>query len=166
MGKGGSGKKKSKAHHGEAQNEIARPVDLDAKRANFKEVVGIVPSLHAFAEALTSDGPRADELVQETLVRAWNDIESYDEEETELPEWLYAVFLEAYSVKCLDSQADGSEHVWVETASSAARSAETLRHLSEDKEEFLAFVTARGDRIARQQEENQKLLAQITGTSH
>ncbi len=37
-----------------------------------KSLVDAIPRLRAFARSFTNDAARADDLVQETLVKAWN----------------------------------------------------------------------------------------------
>ena len=41
------------------------------------DMVALVPQLHNFARSLTRDGVRADDLVQEALVRAFDNIERF-----------------------------------------------------------------------------------------
>ncbi|WP_246116932.1 sigma-70 family RNA polymerase sigma factor [Denitrobaculum tricleocarpae] len=60
-------------------------------KASFKEsLVGAIPNLRAFAVTLTGNVDRADDLVQETLVKAWSKSDSY-EEGTHLHAWLFTI---------------------------------------------------------------------------
>ena len=49
-----------------------------------------VPRLRAFAFALTGDHHRADDLVQDTLLRAWKAANRF-EPDTNLLAWLYTI---------------------------------------------------------------------------
>lgn len=49
-----------------------------------------IPRLRAFAISLSGDTQRADDLVQETLLKAWQSIASFDEG-TNLKAWLFAI---------------------------------------------------------------------------
>lgn len=49
-----------------------------------------IPRLRAFAISLSGDAQRADDLVQETLLKAWQSIASFDEG-TNLKAWLFAI---------------------------------------------------------------------------
>src|SRR3974390_187563 len=49
-----------------------------------------VPSLRAFAISLCGNGDRADDLVQETLLRAWANLNSF-EPGTNMSAWLFTI---------------------------------------------------------------------------
>ena len=49
-----------------------------------------IPNLRAFAMSLCGNTTRADDLVQETLVRAWSKLASF-EEGTNLKAWLFTI---------------------------------------------------------------------------
>jgi RNA polymerase sigma-70 factor (ECF subfamily) len=53
-------------------------------------LVKSIPSLRAFAISLCHDRTEADDLVQETLIRAWNNLGSF-EEGTNLKAWLFTI---------------------------------------------------------------------------
>ncbi len=55
-----------------------------------KAVLGAVPSLRAFAISLCGNVDRADDLVQETLLRALANIESF-QPGTNMPAWLFTI---------------------------------------------------------------------------
>ena len=40
-------------------------------------LLGLIPNLRAFAVSLCGDIERADDLVQETLMKAWNHLDSF-----------------------------------------------------------------------------------------
>ncbi len=54
------------------------------------QMLAAVPSLRAFAISLTNSRDRADDLVQETLMRAWASIERF-EQGTNLQAWLFTI---------------------------------------------------------------------------
>jgi len=54
------------------------------------DMVALVPQLHNFARSLTRDGTRADDLVQEALVRAFDNIERF-KPGTNLKAWLFTI---------------------------------------------------------------------------
>jgi RNA polymerase sigma-70 factor (ECF subfamily) len=60
-----------------------------------QELIRAIPNLRAFGLALCGDPARADDLVQETLVKAWNKIETF-EEGTSLKSWLFTILRNTY----------------------------------------------------------------------
>jgi len=54
------------------------------------DMVALVPQLHTFARSLCRDGVRADDLVQEALMRAFNNIERF-KPGTNLKAWLFTI---------------------------------------------------------------------------
>ena len=54
------------------------------------DILAAVPSLRAFAISLSGNGDRADDLVQETLLRALAHIDSF-EPGTNMPAWLFTI---------------------------------------------------------------------------
>jgi RNA polymerase sigma-70 factor (ECF subfamily) len=58
-------------------------------------LVSAIPNLRAFAIALCRDASRADDLVQETLVKAWNNRDLY-KEGTNLRAWLFTILRNTY----------------------------------------------------------------------
>src|SRR3569832_1894588 len=54
------------------------------------EILAAVPSLRAFAISLSGNGDRADDLVQETLLRALANIDSF-QPGSNLPAWLFTI---------------------------------------------------------------------------
>lgn len=62
-----------------------------AVSAAFKtDLLGAIPSLRAFAVSLSQNADRADDLVQETLVKAWDKHESF-QPGTNLKAWLFTI---------------------------------------------------------------------------
>jgi RNA polymerase sigma-70 factor, ECF subfamily len=59
------------------------------------QLVAEIASLRAFAVSLCGDKERADDLVQETLFKAWNHLESF-KEGTNLKAWLFTILRNTY----------------------------------------------------------------------
>jgi RNA polymerase sigma-70 factor (ECF subfamily) len=55
-----------------------------------EDLLAVVPSLRAFAMSLTNNRDRADDLVQDTLMRAWANIHKF-EPGTNLNAWLFTI---------------------------------------------------------------------------
>ena len=58
-------------------------------------LVSAIPNLRAFAVALCRDANRADDLVQETLVKAWNNRDLF-KDGTNLRAWLFTILRNTY----------------------------------------------------------------------
>ena len=58
-------------------------------------LVAQIGSLRAFAVSLCGDRERADDLVQETLYKAWNNLSSF-QEGTNLKAWLFTILRNTY----------------------------------------------------------------------
>ena len=64
--------------------------------ASLREaLIGEMASLRAFAVSLCGDQERADDLVQETLFKAWNNLNSF-QEGTNLKAWLFTILRNTY----------------------------------------------------------------------
>lgn len=70
-----------------------------------RKIEAIIPRLRRYARALTGDSVRADDLVQDTLERAWAKLHLW-EDGSDLRAWLFAimhnVFVNGVRVKRLD----------------------------------------------------------------
>lgn len=67
-----------------------------AENAGIKaDLVSAIPALRAFAVSLCGNPDRADDLVQETLVKAWVGLRSF-EEGTNLTAWLFTILRNIY----------------------------------------------------------------------
>jgi RNA polymerase sigma-70 factor (ECF subfamily) len=67
------------------------PVSAEIKA----DLIAVIPNLRAFAVSLSGSPDRADDLVQETLVKAWSNIGSFVEG-TNLPAWLFTILRNIY----------------------------------------------------------------------
>lgn len=64
--------------------------------ADFEHsLVGAIPHLRAFARSFANDAARADDLVQETLVKAWNSRNSFTPG-TNFRAWLFTILRNVY----------------------------------------------------------------------
>lgn len=64
-------------------------------RAPRDEIIQHIPSLRAFAVSLSGQMDRADDLVQETLVKAWRNLGSFTEG-TNMRAWLFTILRNVY----------------------------------------------------------------------
>ncbi len=63
---------------------------MSAAAAFKRDLLGAIPSLRAFAVSLAQNTDRADDLVQETLVKAWDKQSSF-QPGTNLKAWLFTI---------------------------------------------------------------------------
>jgi RNA polymerase sigma-70 factor (ECF subfamily) len=70
-------------------------VTVSVSNSLKSELIGAVPNMRAFALSLSGNADRADDLVQETLVKAWDKIDTF-EEGTNLKAWLFTILRNAY----------------------------------------------------------------------
>lgn len=69
---------------------------MSSARAEFETMlIATIPHLRAFARSFTNDSARADDLVQETLVKAWNSMHSFTPG-TNFRAWLFTILRNAY----------------------------------------------------------------------
>ena len=59
------------------------------------DLVAAIPNMRAFAISLCGNRDRADDLVQEALVKAWNHLSSF-QEGTNLKAWLFTILRNTY----------------------------------------------------------------------
>ena len=73
---------------------------MNTASASLKQaLLGLIPNLRAFAVSLCGDIERADDLVQETLLKAWNHLDSF-QEGTNLRAWLFTILRNTYFSEC------------------------------------------------------------------
>jgi len=118
------------------------------------ELLACVPSLRAFAISLSGNGDRADDLVQETLLRALANIESF-QPGSNMPAWLFTILRNLFRsdyrkrrrevedadgnyAKSLKSQPEQTQHLEFEEFRVA------LDKLPQDQKEALILVGASG----------------------
>lgn len=117
-------------------------------------LIGAVPNMRAFAISLCGDVDRADDLVQETLVKAWKNIDSF-EAGTNLKAWLFTILRNTYFSEIRKrrrevSVDDGaieqrlSVHPQQQGAADLTDFKKALLQLSDDQREALILVGAEG----------------------
>jgi RNA polymerase sigma-70 factor (ECF subfamily) len=113
-----------------------------------------IPNLRAFALTLTQDADEADTLVQDTLVRAWNRMSTFDRG-TNLSAWLFTILRKRfYSQRRIGQpDVDDSAVIWAKHLFRApercrrldtARCQTALATLNPRQREALILVTAQG----------------------
>lgn len=118
------------------------------------QLIAEVPSLRAFARSLTQDHAAADDLVQETILKAWTKLDSF-EEGTNLRAWLFTILRNTFiSVKRKGRRevedVDGAHAARVvqipeqEGAIALAQFRRALASLPEEQREALVLVGAAG----------------------
>ncbi len=137
-------------HSISAQNVPAPEVSQDFK----SELLGLIPFLRAFARSLTGNQEAADDLAQETLVKAWQSRDSFIPG-TNLKAWLFTILRNqfysdrrrAWRQAPWDQEAaeripgGGSDQSWAAELSDTVRA---LRCLSDEQREALILVGAGG----------------------
>jgi RNA polymerase sigma-70 factor, ECF subfamily len=120
----------------------------------FKEgLVGELQSLRAFAISIAGNIDRADDLVQDTLLKAWNNMHAYTEG-TNLRAWLFTIlrntFYSDYRKRSREIEDDGtySERLAVHAAQDGHMDLTDFRtalaKLPSDQREALILVGASG----------------------
>jgi RNA polymerase sigma-70 factor, ECF subfamily len=118
------------------------------------DLIAAIPGLRAFGFSLTSRSDRADDLVQETLMKAWKHHESF-QEGTNIKAWLYTILRnEFYSQlrkrrrEVEDADGQYSNHVAVQAEQHGhldmADLKAALQQLPEDQREAIILVGASG----------------------
>lgn len=117
-------------------------------------LVGAVPNMRAFAISLCGDIDRADDLVQETLVKAWKNLSSF-EAGTNLKAWLFTILRNTYFSECRKRRREVdvgdtpieqrlSVHPGQQGAADLTDFRTALAELSDDQREALILVGAEG----------------------
>lgn len=118
------------------------------------DILAVIPNLRAFAVSLCGNVDRADDLVQETLVKAWSKLGSFVEG-TNLRAWLFTILRNLYYSEYRKrrreiSDSDGA--IAARLATSPAQTShmdmldfrEALQHLPTDQREALILIGASG----------------------
>jgi RNA polymerase sigma-70 factor (ECF subfamily) len=118
------------------------------------DLISAIPNLRAFAVSLCGNPDRADDLVQETLVKAWSNLSTFAEG-TNLPAWLFTIlrniFYSEYR-KRRREVADSDGAIAAKLATAPAQSGHmdfldfraALQKLPADQREALILVGASG----------------------
>lgn len=119
-----------------------------------EQLVAEVPGLRAFARSLAKDPAAADDLVQETILRAWSNLDSF-REGTNLRAWLFTILRNTFfstlrkgkrEVEDVDGQhaARVVETPRQEGAADLVNFRRALSHLPQDQREAVVLVGAVG----------------------
>jgi RNA polymerase sigma-70 factor, ECF subfamily len=118
------------------------------------DLLSVIPNLRAFAVSLCGNLDRADDLVQETLVKAWSNIDSFVEG-TNLRAWLFTILRNIYYSEYRKRRrevADPDGAFAAKLATAPAQSGHmdmldfraALQHLPSDQREALILIGASG----------------------
>ena len=118
------------------------------------DILASVPSLRAFAISLSGNGDRADDLVQETLLRAIANIDSF-QPGSNLPAWLFTILRNLFRSdyrkrrrEVEDAEGNYAKTLKTQPAQNAHLEFEEFRHalekLPQDQREALILVGASG----------------------
>jgi RNA polymerase sigma-70 factor (ECF subfamily) len=136
-------------------NLLRKRIDGMAVSAAFKaDLLGAIPSLRAFAVSLAQNADRADDLVQETLVKAWDKHESF-QPGTNLKAWLFTILRNEFYSQMRKRGREVQDSEGLMTARLAVHPAQhgqldlkdfraALEQLPEDQREAIILIGASG----------------------
>jgi RNA polymerase sigma-70 factor (ECF subfamily) len=118
------------------------------------DLLAAIPNLRAFAVSLSGNPDRADDLVQETLVKAWSNLGSFVEG-TNMPAWLFTILRNIYYSEYRKRRrevADSEGAIAARLATAPAQNGhmdfldfrEALQKLPADQREALVLIGASG----------------------
>jgi RNA polymerase sigma-70 factor (ECF subfamily) len=115
-----------------------RPPMSDLRLADFKAaLIAVLPSLRAFARSLCRNAVEADDLVQETMLKAWSARESYIEE-SNFKAWAFRILRNSlYSNWRKNSRLTQLDDTVYEKTAKATDNAETALELAEVSQAIL-----------------------------
>jgi RNA polymerase sigma-70 factor, ECF subfamily len=127
---------------------------MDRSEDFRRELIAAIPGLRAFGISLTARGDRADDLVQETLMKAWKHHDSF-EPGSNLKAWLYTILRnEFYSqIRKRSREVEDADGVYSGKVASHAEQhghldmadlREALSRLPDDQREAIILVGASG----------------------
>jgi len=128
---------------------------MAAVSQGFKtDLLGSIPSLRAFAVSLTQNADKADDLVQETLVKAWDKHESF-QPGTNLKAWLFTILRNEFYSQMRKRGREVQDSDGIMTARLAVHPAQhgqldlkdfrgALEQLPEDQREAIILIGASG----------------------
>jgi RNA polymerase sigma-70 factor (ECF subfamily) len=117
-------------------------------------LLALIPNLRAFAVSLSGDIERADDLVQETLLKAWDHLDSF-QEGTNLRAWLFTILRNTYFSECRRRRREVEDRDGTKANDLAVHPGQqghldmqdfrrALNHLPPDQREALILVGAAG----------------------
>ncbi|PZN48332.1 MAG: RNA polymerase subunit sigma [Proteobacteria bacterium] len=118
------------------------------------DLLASIPSLRAFAVSLAQNADKADDLVQETLVKAWDKHESF-QPGTNLKAWLFTILRNEFYSQMRKRGREVQDSDGIMTARLAVHPAQqgrldledfrsALEHLPEDQREAIILIGASG----------------------
>ena len=118
------------------------------------DLLASIPSLRAFAVSLAQNADKADDLVQETLVKAWDKHESF-QPGTNLKAWLFTILRNDFYSQMRKRGREVQDSDGIMTARLAVHPAQqgrldledfrsALEHLPEDQREAIILIGASG----------------------
>nr|WP_192876722.1 RNA polymerase sigma factor [Paracoccus jeotgali] len=118
------------------------------------ELVNHLPALRAFALSLTRDGSAADDLVQDTIVKAWTNIEKF-QPGTNLRAWLFTILRNTFYSARRKTRREVSDTDGIHAAKLSTRPEHdgrlamndfraAFQHLPDEQRESLILVGALG----------------------
>ena len=130
------------------------PADPIASAEITADILAVIPNLRAFAVSLCGNLDRADDLVQETLVKAWSKLGSFVEG-TNLRAWLFTILRNIYYSEYRKRRrevADSDGAIAGKLATAPAQNSymdmldfrEALQHLPTDQREALILIGGSG----------------------
>ncbi|MEW6437463.1 MAG: sigma-70 family RNA polymerase sigma factor [Pseudomonadota bacterium] len=133
-------------------DNVNRPTQASAQIK--ADLIAVIPNLRAFAVSLCGNPDRADDLVQETLVKAWGNLDSFVEG-TNLPAWLFTILRNFYYSEYRKRRrevADPDGAIATRLATAPAQNGhmdlrdlhEALQQLPNDQREALILIGASG----------------------
>ena len=133
---------------------MSEPKGAEPSQAMKKGLIEAIPNLRAFAYSLCGSADRADDLVQETLTKAWSKRHTF-QPGTNLKAWLFTILRNTYFSEFRKKRrevedADGSLSEGLSEPASQhwqidfSDMLEALKELPEEQREALILVTAEG----------------------
>jgi len=118
------------------------------------DLLSAIPSLRAFAVSLSQNADKADDLVQETLVKAWDKQASF-QPGTNLKAWLFTILRNEFYTQMRKRGREVQDSEGIMTAKLAVHPAQdgaldlqdfrrALRQLPEDQREAIVLIGASG----------------------
>lgn len=133
---------------------MSDPTPTKPTKSLRSDLLSVVPNLRAFAVSLCGNPDRADDLVQETLVKAWSNFDSFVEG-TNLPAWLFTILRNIYYSEYRKRRREVPDSEGIHAAKLASAPAQTghmdfldfrdaLQKLPHDQREALILIGASG----------------------
>lgn len=118
------------------------------------EIVAFVPDLRAFARTFHRDASRADDLVQEAILKAWSNLDKF-EPGTNLKAWLFTILRNTFltEIRRKRREVEDADGAYAATLSDKPRQESAMEledfrnamaQISEDQREALILVGAAG----------------------